>query len=199
MKLLLIWLGVLLCSPITGYALDHSQFGSVFVGSGVISQYSKRTAANSTGGTTLLATNALDLLVQGRFALGSTGWGWSPTFSLTPISKSGANAGETSRLMTLDLRALWEPGSGFDLHFGPGLLFQTLSGSGGTVVLNNGTSTSTFGLPSGSVTTRIFYFDLGLGFQIVEWIRLDLDALVSGILSSRRAVSPTLNLSMRVL
>ena len=84
-----------------------------------------------------------------------------------------------------------------DFFGGLGVLNSIVSGSGGTVRLNNGNGFSEFGVPSDSSTTNLFYWEAGAGAQIAA-IRWDNSILVTGMLSSRRAWSLSSQLSFGV-
>lgn len=75
----------------------------------------------------------------------------------------------------------------WDFKFGPGLKFQFISGNGGLVRQNNGVSSLDFYRPNRSSTAILFYWDLGVGYQINDELRADFDFIVTGALSSRRA------------
>ena len=76
------------------------------------------------------------------------------------------------------------------LKAGVGVLYSLINGSGGSAVLNNGNTTSTFGLPLFSSVTRNFYVDLGLGVGVTSDFRLDIDLILTQPFSDlKRAVS----------
>ena len=168
---------------------------SLYLGAGIIYQDANRTATTANGGSSLTGNSFFQVRAAGSLPINES-WSLMPVAALTPFGAKGADADEKSSLLTIDARLTRDLGA-IDLHFGPGVLFDRISGSGGTATLNNGSSTAVFGLPSGSSTARFFYVDVGIGVPLSNF-RLDLDALITDTFSSRRAIYPTLNLSMGV-
>jgi hypothetical protein len=132
-----------------GSSSDSHGEPRLYLGGGVIYQNASRTAIDSTGGTSNTSNPYSTLALAGHFRVGSS-WGLSPVFTFTPLGASGADPGEKTMLFTGDLRIFYNLFSFLELHMGPGVLFDRMSGSGGTETLNNGSSTLEFGLPSGS-------------------------------------------------
>jgi hypothetical protein len=174
-------------------ARGSDRIPGIYLGAGMLYQDANRTAVDETGGTSISGTSYFDLTLAGRFLVGPS-WGLSPVLNYTPFGAAGADTGEKSRLLTGDIR-LFVEFTKLDLHTGPGVMMNTLSGSGGTAVLSNGNSSSTFGLPAGSTTTRLFYWEAGVGLAL-GGIRFDLDALVTDTLTHRRAVYPMFTVSL---
>ena len=169
---------------------------SVYVGAGVVSQYAGRLANQTSGTTSLTSAIFPELSVQGEFHfLGSLVF--SPFVSYTPLGHQAPDEGSTSTLLNLALRVEKSFGS-LNLRLGPSLLVYRISGTGGTIQLNNGTGTSTFGLPDDSSTSSTYGVDAGLGVTY-DRFRLDADALISDPASSRRAVSLLVGLSYGLL
>ncbi|MGZ3708058.1 MAG: hypothetical protein ACXWPM_04445, partial [Bdellovibrionota bacterium] len=82
----------------------------------------------------------------------------------------------------------------FDLFLGGGYLFYFIGGGGGTVSLNNGSGTSSFGLPSKSVMTGSFFASAGMGIRFWR-ISVNLDGYVTDVATSRRATDFLLSAS----
>jgi len=100
--------------------------------------------------------------------------------------------------LTFGIRALYPASNHFELHLGPGMLLYRISGAGGTIALSNGTGTTTFGRPDSASTSVALYWDAGFGLTY-DSFRIDASALVTGVLSSRRTVSPVITLSWGIL
>lgn len=162
-----------------------------FAGFGLYIPFSGR-LATSDSGSSVIAPLLPELSLLGEF---NTGWGFgiSPMISYTVLGHQSVDGGEKSRYLPISVR-IDENFDPFDLRVGPGILFYSINGSGGTSVQSNGGSTTTFAFPSSSVTARLFFIDFGVGFN---WgvLRFDLDGLASGIFSDKRALSLTTNLS----
>jgi hypothetical protein len=101
---------------------------------------------------------------------------------------TGGNGVKKSMLLA-SLPLAWSMGQSTSFKFGPGLLQYSVSGGGGTTQLNNGTGTSTFYLPGETRTSKVFVLNVGLGFDVFRKLRFDLDAIVPGALSSKRALN----------
>jgi hypothetical protein len=168
------------------YSSYDSSAKWLYLGVGAISQDAGRLSNTTSASTSLFSTVYPDLALTLEFTL-SDSWKLSPLVSYTPLSKSSPEGGESDTLLTFGLRLAYVM-DWFDIHFGPGCLIFRQSGSGGTSTQNNGVSTSTFGLPSNSVSATTYLIDAGLGWQLGGF-RIDADGLVTDTLTSRRAVN----------
>lgn len=74
------------------------------------------------------------------------------------------------------------------VSFGPAFMYYELKGNGGTKIVNNGTGTSTFGVPSQTRTSKILMMELGYGWNL-NGFRLGTDLFFSGVASQRLATS----------
>tara|TARA_R110002049_G_scaffold276811_2_gene455083 strand:- start:240 stop:833 length:594 start_codon:yes stop_codon:yes gene_type:complete len=81
-------------------------------------------------------------------------------------------------------------------RFGPGFFFTRINGKGGTLRLQNGTSTDEFPVPNGSATTRNLTWNLGVQTSFdKEWsARFDL-AILKAFDSEKRAMNHLLTLN----
>ncbi len=122
----------------------------------------------------------------------------SPNLNYAITSKDSPDGGSATRVYAFGVRAVTPRISSFDFHLGPGVMFYNIKGKGGTKDLNNGATTTTFGLPDQSVTSRIFYMDLGAAY-IWDKLRVESSFLISGFLSSKFALSPVLTVSWGIL
>lgn len=117
--------------------------------------------------------------------------------SFTPLAVK-ASDGVSKRIFTGSVSGLF--GSGVvQLKTGFGILLYFVGGNGGAVTLNNGTSTQTFYSPGTTKSAKAFYLDLGVGFRLPSSIRIDLDLLATGALTTRRAFSTVFTLSKGIL
>jgi hypothetical protein len=179
-------------SPKNAHAATSSRGHSIDLGAGLTSQNAYRTASDDTGGKSLLGTTYVHFRLATALNIG-TSWGLVPAVSYTPFGAKGADSGEKSKLLMADLQ-LFKSNGRFEIRTGPGVLYNSLSGSGGTTTLNNGGSSAVFGLPSTTTTTRVFYWSVGAGLSLFDY-RMDLDVLVTGPMTSRRAFNPMITLS----
>jgi hypothetical protein len=76
-------------------------------------------------------------------------------------------------------------GSNWDWFVGPGIINRTIQGSGGQVLLSNGTGESTFSLPGRSVTGTNVTLEFGSSYNLGA-SRFSFEFVSEGILSSKR-------------
>lgn len=105
----------------------------------------------------------------------------------------------TARLLTFAGTYHYDVGSVLDLKGGLGIWNHFLFGEGGTVTLNNGSSTQDFARPSETVATSVLFLDVGFGLRFLDRFRLDVDAYITGPLSSRRSLNMLMQLSVGFL
>jgi hypothetical protein len=108
------------------------------------------------------------------------------TLRFTPLGPKDSDGSVSRRVIDLSFPFFLDSGGNFKV--GPGILAYWLSGTGGTVELNNGTSTSTFYRPNTSSFSTLITLNAGVGVDIA-FFRWDLDFVITSILSSRRAVN----------
>ncbi len=188
-----------IAAPAQSWAFGETDAPMLYLGGGAINHNSNRAATSATTG----ATKTFDEVYAHVGALGLFGldadWGISPFFYYGVTTKKSPEGGQSTGVYAGGVRALYNIMDGLDVHVGPAALFYRISGKGGTVVLSNGSSTATFGLPSLSKTSRVLAWDIGIGFG-VDVVRIDAGVFVSGLVSSsKRAVSPHVTLSVGVL
>jgi hypothetical protein len=119
-------------------------------------------------------------------------WNVFPTFGWTILGKK-INDGEKRRyVMRIDLPYVFGYDSETELKAGFGMLFHRIRGDGQSVSLRNGSSTSTFYVPSGNRSSATFYLSAGLGL-IRNAFRFDFDLVAGEPFSRRRSI----NFSMR--
>ena len=118
---------------------------------------------------------------------------WLPALSFTPVSKRAGDGDRRRSVLRLHLPYQFPlADTPLAVRAGGGLLVHRLHGEGGSVELRNAGNLQTFYVPSETRTLRIFYLSAGLGLTLhPRWIG-NLDLLVSGPLSRRRAVSLSL-------
>lgn len=82
----------------------------------------------------------------------------------------------------------------FIVTTGLGVLGTISKGNGGTIVLNNGSGTTTFHRPSNTVHSRLLMLELGMTHQLSHNFNYSVEALVNGLFGDRR----NLNIYMSV-
>ena len=65
----------------------------------------------------------------------------------------------------------------------------SVSGDGASQTLNNGSSTATFYHPGSSKKATNLFLDFGIGVGIGSRLRADVDAMIPGVLTSRRSAN----------
>lgn len=166
----------------------------LYLGAGVLfyntGMYANQVTGQSGFGGELLP----ELSVMGRFALGS-GWGISPLLSYTPLGHKSPEGGETTTVLRIEARGTRSLARFLDVQLGFGLADEIINGAGGTVDLNNGNGVTTFGIPSGSSSACLFYWEAGVSVEVIGPLRLEGSAFMTGPLSTSRALSYTISLS----
>lgn len=193
---------VLLLAGAQGAKAQQSSSGSrggraVYLGAGLLDYNAAKAATNSATGAKPIVGQLYTGVSLSAFWVVSQRLVLSPEFYFSPFGKSSPEGGETAKVFSLGLRLFRALGSRLDTHVGSGFLFRSISGSGGTKVLSNGSGQATFGLPDGGSTSTVGYVDLGFGWSWSK-LRLDLGVLISGIASSRRAFNPMASLGWRI-
>jgi hypothetical protein len=163
---------------------------------GLISQDAGRFSSATSGATSLTSALFPELSLQGEFQI-PLGLYFSPFISYTPLPHKAADGGTSTTLLNVALRVEKKLGPAL-LRIGPGGLLYTISGSGGTTTLNNGTSTTVFALPDTTASSISYFLDVGAGATYSRF-RLDLDAFLLDLASNRRAVNLLLGVSFGLL
>jgi hypothetical protein len=178
----------------------HANAQMLYLGAGTLSHNLARTSGSADAESAFLGTTYPSVFLSGRLTSG--GITLAPTIGYTIFShhfKDHRLEGDDSTTSILTTAVLLASRTGaLELHGGLGMLFYRISGSGGIVEIENGTSTSNFALPARSMTSRALYIDLGPAMYLGP-LRLDLDFLITGLFSERRAVSMVFALNYGVL
>ncbi len=168
----------------------------IYLGVGVISQNVGRLTSSDTGSASLFTSNFTEIHLVADFDfLGS--WHLSPMVGYTPLGLKSADTNEKSYLLPIAVRLSNSLGL-FNVFAGPGILIYKISGSGGTATLNNGTTTAVFGLPSETVSSKLFMLDFGIDRNFSNF-KLAAETMLTGLLTSRRAFNLMLSISYGVL
>lgn len=172
----------------------------LFVGAGLLTYDLGSFASKPTSATSLGAIVLPELTVSGRFDFGT--WGVTPLLALTPIGHGNPEGGVTTRVLRLEARGkrkLAELDDRLEAIASLGLVNAIMSGSGGTVKLNNGNGETTFGLPNTSSTSRLLYIGLGAAFALPYDLRADGEIFLAAPLGSGRFLSFVLSLTYGVI
>lgn len=109
-----------------------------------------------------------------------------PEVDYTLLGRGGET--HSSQLLVFQVPYLIPSAFDADWKIGFSLWMQLLSGSGGTILLNDGTSTGVaFSKPGRSETTRLLGVFIGYTRPITSELAVDLDLHVLGIASARRS------------
>lgn len=166
----------------------------LYLGAGGIAYNMSRFGQSATGETSTLGD------VYPAFSLGMpldlSIFRVSPMAAYTLFGKTNADATKT-RVLAVTLPMAIGASPTVDIKAGPGVIWFTSSGPGGSVTMPNGTSTSNYYLPSDSRSSRLYVLTAGLALKS-ERYRVDLDGLVSDPFTSRRAVNLALLFSYAI-
>jgi hypothetical protein len=163
-------------------AIDDNQIPHLWAGVGALNQNTARYSSSPTGTSSPFSSLYAEVYVAAR--LGGAEWAFSPLLTYTPLGHSSSD-GSVSNLMRVGLRGVKSFGP-FELLVGVGDLLYWVGGSGGTVVLNNGTASSSFGVPASKSLTSQFYIDAGAGMIFLNRFRFDANINMVDLLSSAR-------------
>jgi hypothetical protein len=117
------------------------------------------------------------------FELGD-GWALWPAAAWSPLGRGGPEDATSTRVLPISLR-LRKALESWEVYAGPGVSYYWISGNGGTMRLSNGSSSTVFGLPDRTVSTRMFTLQLGAG-KVVGRLHYNLDFTVAAAFSSAR-------------
>lgn len=154
------------------------------IGFSATSYQLNRQASEDSGKTSVAGTSFYHLYLQGNLPLGKS-FGFSPNLRYgSPFTVKSPDGGSTSSLTALGLPLLYKKGA-FAFGGGPMLLRYEINGKGGTIVMNNGNSQATFGLPGNKVATTTTALTLT---SQVDWKSLlfGLDIVIHGMGSAEK-------------
>ncbi len=110
----------------------------------------------------------------------------APSFLFSPLPTVTQDAAASKSFLALvgNIGKRWV---GFDFNFGTGLLLEAMQGAGGTIVLDNGNSRSTFALPGGVSISRSMLLKASLGYEVPVFpLRFEATWWGHGVLSKSR-------------
>ncbi len=176
---------LILCLLLPGMS-SAFKAGTYSVGLGYYSQnIMNKTAQKITGKSNFWGETSYPLNFKYDFAAFSD-WFISPQLSHTFQPRE--SAGDATRITMTHLAFLFGKnfqGSDFDWYVGPGILQQEMKGKGGSTQLLNGSTPTTFYLPSRTVTTRKLSVNIGSSYLL--WgSRLGLDLIFENAFSSEK-------------
>lgn len=186
-RLFVLFFAIFFASQSSSYAFPESEKKPLYLGGGVLSNNVGRYSTADSGEKGLFTKHFIHLSFMGYYYFAES-WGISPWFVFTPFGHGSPDEGSKTRIYSFAIRGSKSFTPKLEVHLGPGTYLYQISGAGGTVRLNNGTSTSTFAMPDQSMTSILYYWNLGLSSQH-GIIRTDLDAMITDTFSSRRAVN----------
>lgn len=145
-------------------------------------------ARNEKGESEFLGETYFPLLLKFDFNFAGK-WFLAPQLSYTPLART--SAGDTAKTkithLTFQLgrNVIESKNAKWDLYLGPGLILYQIQGAGGTLVMNNGTSTSTFAIPGGDSSVTKLTTNVGTSLAY-HGSRLGLDLIVENAFSSKK-------------
>lgn len=158
----------------------------VYLGAGFFFQNALKVASGESAARSLLGEAYFPEIVMGyRFAR------WFPAVGYTPFGSQSGEGNKKRMLVRVQAPYTLDLGDNWEAKGGPGLLIQRIYGKGGFTELGNGGNTKEYYTPGDTRTLRLLYLAAGAAYLNENW-RYDLDFIVTGLLSSRRAVSLSL-------
>lgn len=151
----------------------------LFAGAGVLAGPVLKVSSSDTGSAGIVPPLAFPIEISARV------WELHPSIFGTPLA-SGQD-GAAIRVVALNVPYVFDLGP-VALKAGLGLWANLRGGSGDTVTLNNGTGTANFFAPDSMHISYIWSLNAGVGSLFFNFLRVDLDAYVLGVLSSRRSI-----------
>ena len=150
---------ILICEQSNAYSSGNFWGGLGYYSENALNE----TANDATGKTGLFGTTNYPFIFKYDYEM-TSGWFVAPqlNYTLLPRKTKGDGAEVTINHIVFNFG---RNSGNYDWSFGPGILRETIKGKGGTTVLNNGNSTSTFANPGRSVTTQNITLDLGAGIE----------------------------------
>src|SRR5690606_37601562 len=121
-------------------------------------------------------------------------WSFIPEAGIT-LPESSEDETHTTTYTFINAPIAWHYKE-WTFRAGPGFFFTRISGKGGTLTLQNGTSTDAFPIPNGSANTRNLTLNLGAQYLIdQEWSARFDAAILKLIDSEKRAVNHVLTVN----
>ena len=160
-----------------------------YVGVGVYSENSFfRETQTSTGEKGLFGAISIPIIFKYDWEM-LPGLFLAPTLTYTPLGRSSAGNSATETLAHFMFPIGRNFGmSTWDWFAGPGILYRSIKGAGGTETLSNGTSTSVFARPSRSVSMMNITLNAG-GSYTTGNSRFATDIVSEGLFSEKRSFS----------
>lgn len=160
--------------------------GALYAGVGYFSEnnFGKETTS-STAAKSTIGTGSLPFVFRYDWK-GFYGYIVSPTFSYTLLTRSsaGSSAKVTTWHLSFPIGDNFK-GTDWDWSVGPGVINRSIAGKGGTVVLSNGTGSSTFALPGRTVYSQDYTLTAEAGYNFSS-MRLGFSLIAEGFYSSKQ-------------
>lgn len=178
---------------LAGEARAFTSANSLFLRAGFLQDNFGRVSSSDSGGTSFISGPLPAIGLSLRVA------SFMPSVSYTFLGRSGASDTSKAKLLVFEVPYLWTLTDALQLKTGLAMIFKSISGSGGSVTLNNGNSTMSFAKPGRGVTSSTAALHLGGALTLTDVWRLDLDGWISDAFSARRAISIFLSANWGIL
>jgi hypothetical protein len=177
-------LSFVFCSLLEASVKDNLKKG-FHIDVGAIQTHLKQRLDSPAGYENFVSSLSGYVRFRGSLPIGSR-WVWEPSLGTLIPWKSGPD-GQTKKFTThLDLTLSYPLTQWLRVRLGPGLKWLFSFSDGGEVVLNNGTSTSTFYTPGYASHSFTMTLQSGLGVLISSKLSLNLEVYGSGLAGSLR-------------
>lgn len=158
---------------------------NVSVGLGAYSDGIKSRATKSSGAEGLIGPLAFPLSVKVSPAADSGGFALLTDYTLLPRKSPEGQVKNRYLLVRVPYKVTLISGGTLAVLLGPQIKIHTQKGSGTSVALANGNSTSVFGTPSRSVTDALVGIDFGFATQFDKFL-VTLESSFEGFTSSSK-------------
>lgn len=140
-----------------------------YVGLGLFSDGVLKVSGSARGEKTLLAPFNYPFSFKWGRSLNSD-WRLLSSLDYTLIPRDTAGSGASVNYLFLKSAFMKQGTGGWEWGLGPALIQSTIQGKGGTTVLNNGNSTSTFANPGGTSSAKIIAAEFVLNWETGKFL-----------------------------
>lgn len=175
---------LVVCHAVLGSVNDNLKKG-LHLDFGAIQTHVQDRLESSSEYEKLVGTLSGYLRIRGSLPVGKK-WVWEPSFGMLVPWKSGPDGSTKKFNNQVDFTFSYPFYQWLRIRLGPGIHWGLSFSDGGAVVLNNGTSTSTFYTPGYLSQNFTVTAQTGLSFILSSKLSLNLEVYGSGLLDQLR-------------
>jgi|JI10StandDraft_1071094.scaffolds.fasta_scaffold08078_13 hypothetical protein len=175
--------------------MNSSGTNTFYGGLGVIDHWSGKIATSATSNDKPRFSNTYTYLHLATLHQITSEWSLSPEFYFSIPNKKSPDGHEKFSVFGWGLRGVYVYTDAWNFIVGLSGMYYGISGDGGDVVQNNGSSQSTFATPKTTETTSRLALDLGVVYVFDQW-RFETSLLISNATDfNKTSINPMLTLS----